>query len=166
MQYPASSAQHRDCVLGCSFLLTAWDFFPKGLERPVELRTACEALKAIHGSLAVDRMPAGELRDINAACERATDDGIWYDSEWEPSEVWKGWMRMFFIGWYALTDAVNTASAWVSKQHNLWSAAQKAADVLYARWSKKYPREELFACRVWCSSASPHAHPELEEWIQ
>lgn len=165
MRYPTASQQHRDCILGCSFLLAAWDFFPKSVEPPAELRTACGALRAIHQSLAVDKLPAGAIRDIDACCDTAADGGVGYDSDWEPSEIWKGWMRMFFLGWYALTDAVNTASAWVPKQAELWKTAQKAADVLYFRWIKKYPREEQFACRVWCADASPYARPELKEWL-
>ena len=165
MRYPTASQQHRDCILGCSFLLAAWDFFPKNAERPAELRTACGALRAIHQSLAVDRLSAGALRDIGRCCDAAADGGIGYDSDWEPAEIWKGWMRMFFIGWYAMTDAINIAPAWVQKQEPLWRTAQKNMDVLYARWVKKWPREEMFACRVWCALASPHAHKELEEWI-
>lgn len=165
MNFPQASRQHRDCILGCSFLLAAWDFFPKGAEVPSELRTACEALRAIHQSLAVDRLSAGAIRDIDRCCETAAEAGVGYDSDWAFSEIWKGWMRMFFLGWYALTDAVNTASAWIPKQAKLWELAQKKMDVLYARWIKKWPREEMFACRVWCSEASPYAHKELKEWI-
>ena len=166
MNYPSSSQQHRDCILGCAYLLAAWDFFPKDAEVPSELRTACEALKAIHQSLAVDKLPAGAIRDIDRSCTIAADAGIGYDSNWNPSEIWKGWIRMFFLGWYALTDAVNTASAWIPKQAQLWKLAQEKMDILYARWIRRWPREELFACKVWCSEASPYAHKELKEWIE
>lgn len=166
MKYPAASQQHRDAVLGCAFLLAAWDFFPKGVERPAELRTGCGALKAIHQSLAVDKMPAGAIRDIDSACDIAASMGIGYDSTWESSSIWKGWLRLFFLGWYAMTDAVNAAPAWIQKKADLWRLAQVEMDKLYARWLKKYPREELFACRVWCSEASPYAHKELKEWIE
>ena len=165
MHYAENSRQHRDCILGCSFPLCAWDYFPKGRERPAELRTACEALLAIHHGLAVDALSRGALRDIDKACELAADAGIGYDSEWPSDEVWKGWLKMFFLGWYAMTDAVNTAHAWVAKQAENWRIAQQNMDILYGRWLKKFPREEMFACRVWCSEASPYAHKELKEFL-
>ena len=166
MQYAANSRQHRDCILGCSFPLCAWDYFPKGKERPVELRTACEALLAIHHSLAVDALSKGAVRDIDKACELATNGGIGYETEWTPDEIWRGWLKMFFVGWYAMTDAINTAHVWVAKQADNWKTAQKNMDILYNRWIRRWPREELFACKVWCSEASPYAHKELKEWIE
>lgn len=166
MHYASESRQHRDCILGCSFPLCAWDYFPEGRERPAELKTACEALKIIHRSLAVDLLSKGAVRDIDKACDIAASAGIGYETEWPPEEIWKGWLRMFFVGWYAMTDAVNTAHAWVEKSRDLWRTAQKQMDILYARWAKKFPREELFACRVWCAEASPYAHKELKEWIK
>ena len=165
MHYAESSTQHRDCILGCSFPLCAWDYFPKGRERPAELRTACEALLAIHHGLAVDALSRGALRDIDKACELAAGAGIGYDSEWPSDEVWKGWLKMFFLGWYAMTDAINTAHVWVAKQAENWRIAQQNMDILYGRWLKKFPREEMFACRVWCSEASPYAHKELKEFL-
>lgn len=81
MKRPHDSRQHRDCVLGVSFLISTIDYWPPWRGRLASVDNVRPLLAKIHASLVVDRIPEGEARDIGKACDAAADFGAAYDSE-------------------------------------------------------------------------------------
>ena len=160
-----ASRQHRDCVLGVSFLISTIQYWPQWRGRLPSVDQCLPPLQKIHRSLEVDRIPEGEARDIGRACDAAADFGAAYDSEWSREEQYKGWLRMWFMGACAFEDAYRLSEAWVKPSRDLWNKAAEAIGKVSRSLAKHHPEEAIAGERIWCAHASPYAHPELEEWI-
>ena len=165
-KYPKSSTQHRDAVLGVSFLLGTIDYWPKGRPLLAGIQKALPTLIKIHDLLGVEKMPEGEVRDIGKAGDLAVDHGAYYDTQWDAAAQYKGWLVMWFMSCAAFEDALNIAPAWVEPCRDLWDKAADALGRVSRSLAHRYPREAIEGERIWCAHASPYAHPELEEWIQ
>ena len=70
-----ASRQHRDAVLGVSFLISTIDYWPQWRGRLPSVDSVRPWLAKIHHSLEVERIPEGEARDIGKACDAAADHG-------------------------------------------------------------------------------------------
>ena len=160
-----ASRQHRDCVLGISFLISTITYWPSWRGRLPSVDQCLPPLQKIHRSLEVERIPEGEARDIGRACDAAADFGAAYDSEWSREEQYKGWLRMWFMGAMAFEDAYRLSDAWVRPFRDLWDKAAEAIAKASRGLAKAHPQEAIEGERIWCAHASPYAHPELEEWI-
>ena len=165
IRYPVASTQHRDAVLGVSFLISTIDYWPPWRGRLASVDKVRPLLAKIHHSLVVDRIPEGEARDIGRACDAAADNGAVYDSEWPREEQYKGWLKMWFLGVSAFEDAHRLSEAWVKPFRDLWEQAAEAVQKASRSLAKAHPQEALEGERIWCAHASPYHHEELEEWI-
>ena len=165
MRRPHDSRQHRDCVLGVSFLISTIDYWPTWRGRLPSVDKVRPLLAKIHHSLEVERIPEGEARDIGRACDAACDWGAAYDSEDTREEQYRGWLRMWFLGASAFEDAHRLSEAWVRPFRDLWKQAAEAIQKASRSLAKAHPQEALEGERIWCAHASPYAHPELEEWM-
>ena len=160
-----ASRQHRDAVLGVSFLISTIDYWPQWRGRLASVDKARPLLQKIHDSLVVERIPEGEARDIGRACDAAADFGAAYDSEDTRDQQYSGWLRMWFMGACAFEDAYRLSDAWVRPFRDLWDKANEAVQKASRSLAKAHPQEAIEGERIWCAHASPYAHPELEEWI-
>ncbi len=165
IRYPVASTQHRDAVLGVSFLLSTIGYWPAWRGQLPSVQKVRPLLQKIHHSLEVDRIPEGEVRDIGRACDEAADHGAVYDSEWSREEQYRGWLKMWFMGVCAFEDAHRLAEAWVAPCRDLWAKAAEAIASASRGLAKHHPEEAVAGERIWCAHASPYAHPELEKWI-
>lgn len=160
-----ASRQHRDCVLGVSFLISTIDYWPSWRGQLPSVQKVRPLLQKIHDSLVVERIPEGEARDIGRACDAAADFGAAYDSEDTREQQYSGWLRMWFMGASAFEDAHRLSEAWVTPSRDMWAKAAEAIAKASRGLAKAHPQEALDGERIWCAHASPYAHPELEEWI-
>ena len=160
-----ASRQHRDCVLGVSFLISTISYWPAWRGRLPSVDQCLPLLQKIHHSLEVERIPEGEARDIGRACDAAADFGAAYDSEDTREEQYRGWLRMWFMGASAFEDAYRLSEAWVRPSRDLWAKAAEAIKKASRGLAKAHPQEALDGERIWCAHASPYHHEELEEWI-
>jgi len=160
-----ASRQHRDCVLGVSFLISAIDYWPTWRGPLPSVQKVRPLLQKIHDGLVVERIPEGEARDIGKACDRACDYGAAYDSEDPREEQYKGWLRMWFMGASAFEDAYRLSESWVTPSRDLWTKAAEAIAKASRGLAKAHPQEAIDGERIWCAHASPYHHEELEEWI-
>ena len=160
-----ASRQHRDCVLGVSFLISTIDYWPSWRGRLPSVDNVRPLLAKIHKSLEVERIPEGEARDIGRACDAAADFGAAYDSEDTREEQYSGWLRMWFMGAMAFEDAYRLSDAWVRPFRDLWDKAAEAIAKASRGLAKAHPQEAIDGERIWCAHASPYHHEELEDWI-
>lgn len=164
-KYPRSSIQHRDAVLGVSFLLGTIEFWPKGRPMLQSIQKVLPVLVKIHDLLGVEKMPEGEVRDIGRAGDAAVDFGAYYDSEWDADSQYRGWLRMWFLSCAAFEDALHIAPSYVEPSRDLWIKAQGIIDRMNQTLARRYAREAQEGFAIWCAHASPYHHEELEEWI-
>lgn len=164
MVRPHAPFQHRDCVMGVTFVLDSIRNYP-GKELPQQLVEARAVFRELEKTLQVDQMPKGALRDIDATVSAITDGGGTYSMEDDERAKRRGWVQMWLSAVYAFQDARNTCPAWVEPHRALWDRADSAIDGITATYMALYPKQHQAACRTWCCHASPHARPELEEWI-
>ena len=166
MKRPHNSFQHRDAVLGISFLISTIQYWPKWRGQLPGVQKCLPLLQKIHDTLVVERIPEGEARDIGRACDRACDYGAAYDSEDTHEQQYAGWLRMWFMGAAAFEDAHRLSEAWVEPSRDLWAKTAEAIGKVSRSLAKHHPREAIAGERIWCAHASPYAKPELEEWIR
>ena len=166
VHYPRDSRAHRDCVLGVSFLIATCREFPKVRTPLPGIAKVLPTLREIHQTLWVGKLPSGSARDIARACDDATEWGAAYDDKWSPAEQYAGWLRMWFMGYYAFLDAYATADSWVAPKIALWRKAKIVLDRISTMLELSFPKEAADGCRIWCAHVSPYHHEELEDWIQ